>query len=63
MTVEDFESATIVNKSTKPSWEFSNSNLWMCGASNGEQEEKKYPFEDQAYIPEPFPNEKFELDA
>ena len=62
--VEDFESATLSEKSTKPSWVHSNSQLWMCGASDDENEQKhKEPSVDEAYILEPFPNDQFIPDA
>ena len=56
--MEEYEFATLTDISSKHSWGNSTSHLWMCGASDGEKEEKKDP-----YIPEPFPNDKSILDA
>ena len=56
--VEDFEFATRTTKSSIPSWVNSTSHLWMCGASdNGKEPEKEK--EEENYIRDPFPNDKF----
>ena len=60
--IEDYESATLRTISSKHSWGNSTSHLWMCGASDGEKEEQKEENK-EPYIPEPFPNDKFILDA
>ena len=59
-SVEDIESATATAKSSRPSWEHSESHLWMCEASKGEiDEEDVMPKLDEDYILEPFPNDQF----
>ena len=62
--IEDFESATLSEKSTKPSWVQSNSQIWMCGAlvKENEQNHKELSV-DEAYILEPFPNDQFVPDG
>ena len=61
--VEDFESATLTTKSSKPSWMNSKSHLWMCGASDQDEKEEKDKNDKDPYILDPFPNEKFVPDA
>ena len=61
--VEDFESATITTRSSKPSWMNSTSHLWMCGASDQEEEEEKSENDKDPYVLDPFPNDKFVPDA
>ena len=62
--VEDFESATLTSKSSKPSWMNQTSHIWMCGASDhDDQEERKSENDGDTYILDPFPNDKFVPDA
>lgn len=62
--IEDFKSATLSKKSTKPYWVQSNSQLWMCGASDRQNDQNcKESSVDEAYILEPFPNDQFVPDA
>lgn len=60
--VEDFESATIT-ASSRPSWVKSTPELWMCGASDAEDENEENSKSDDAYVLDPFPDQKFVPDA
>ena len=44
--VEDFERATAIEKSSRPSWVQSDSHLWMCGASEEGSDHGKYIAQD-----------------
>ena len=64
ISVEDFESGT-QESAVIPSWKNTKAPLWMCGASDQgslHQEDCVLyrPIEDEAYMPEPFPEEEFE---
>ena len=63
--IEDYESTTLITISSQQSWNNSTSQLWMCGASEGEKEESSQKTKETSdpYIPEPFPNDKFIPDA
>jgi hypothetical protein len=66
--IEDFESATAMDKSTRPSRESFEMLLWMCGASEcgseGKAEcTKDRESQDEAYIPEPFLEAKLQPDG
>ena len=63
--VEDFESTTTDIKSTIPSWANTQTHLWMCGASDTDSLLKEQcalsrDAPDEAYVPEPFPEDDFE---
>ena len=60
--IEDYELATLITISSQHSWNKSSSQLWICGASEGEKEEDTKEAKDP-YILEPLPNNKFILDA
>ena len=62
--VEDFESGT-QESADIPSWKNVKAPIWMCGASDQgslHPDECVFyrPIEDEAYMPEPFPEEEFE---
>ena len=62
--MEDFESATTDIKSTIPSWANAQTHLWMCGASDTDSLLKEQcalnkDAPDDAYVPEPFPEDEF----
>ena len=56
--IEDFESET----TTPPSWLGRSNQLWMCGASDNEEEHPESGDEgrSETYVPEPFPEKEFE---
>lgn len=62
MPIEDFESTIASAKSSIPLWVHAQSNIWMYGASKGEDFEKGKGMIkiDEDYNPEPFLEEKFE---
>ena len=64
-TIEDYESTTLITISSQHSSNNFASQLWICGASEGEKEEDTQNTKEvkDPYIPEPFANDKFISDA